>query len=878
MAVTIGDLWRRVRTRLIGVGRDEVDEELSYHVARETELHLAAGLSQEEARRRALIVFGGIENARERCHEERTAAPLEILLRDFRYTLRGLRRAPAFALAAVLTLAVGIGATTAIFSVVDRILFRALPYRDASRLVSIGIVAPIEPQEFMLGYSYYEWQDHQTPFENMTSWTGSNNCDLTEGNALRLTCASVEANFLPVFGVGPLLGRNFSSEEDRPNAPKVAIISYPLWRSRYGNDPSVVGKTMSVDGTPVRIIGVANKDFELPTLDNADVLIPEAIDPASQRGANPGRVRWAFARLKPGVSIEQAEAAMQPLFQQMLMTVPPQFRKEVRLRVRSLRDRQVHDAKLAAWILLAAVVLVLMIACANVGSLLLARSASRQREFAIRRALGATKARLVRQIMTESLVLALIGSAAGCLIAAVLLRIFQAAAPLGVPYLEKAHLDLRVVAFAVLASLVCGILFGILPALPKPDVESITSRSAIGAPHGGVRQLLVVAQIAVSLVLLAGASLLLRSLWNLQKQSLGMSTKGLVTASLSLGELHYSKAEQQMAFFQLLEARLRKLPGADAVVVSDSLPPGGWHHDHIYAAIRIEGKPLPAEGTGGTVAWRWVTPDYFRALSVPILRGRGFSEADRDSSDHFVIVSQSLARYMFQEEDPIGRHVQPGLEGPWYTIVGVAANVKNGGLTGLDEPEYYRLRRNQPEDWGREATVTVATSIAPGAVERWIHSEIAAIDPTVPALTETMSQRVSKLADQPRFEATLLGLFATIGVLLAAMGVYGVIAFLVLQRTSEIGVRMALGATRLDILELVGLQGLRMIATGTLAGLLIAVVASHALSGLLFGVRPDDPLSFASVCLLLAIVAGLATWIPASRAMKVEPSQALRYE
>jgi putative ABC transport system permease protein len=878
MPSSIENLWRRLRTRLIGASPGEVDEELSYHIARQTELNIAAGMTQEEARRQALIAFGGIEKTREQCHEGRIATRLETLVRDVRYAFRGFRRAPAFTFAAVLTFAVGIGATTAVFSVVDRILFRSLPYSDAARLVSIGIVAPIEPQEFMLGYSYYEWQDHQTPFEILTSWTGNNNCDLTEQNALRLTCASVEANFLPALGVGLLLGRNFTAEEDRPNAPKVVMISYQLWRSRYGNDPSVVGKTVSLDGTPVRIIGVLNKDFELPTLDNADVLMPEAIDPASQRGATPGRVRWAFARLRPGVTIEQATAAMEPLFQQMLMTVPPQFRKEVHLRVRSLRDRQVHDAKLAAWVLLAAVVLVLMIACANVGSLLLARSASRQREMAIRSALGASKGRLVRQNTTESLVLALVGSGAGCLIAGVLLRIFQAFAPQGVPYLEKAHLDLRIVAFAVLSSLLCGILFGVALVLPKADVETIAGRSAIGAPHGRARQLLVVAQIAVSLVLLSGASLLLRSLWNLQKQPLGMSTRRLVTASLSLGDLLYSKQEQQMAFFQVVETRLRMLPGVEAVVVSDSLPPGGWHHDHIYAALRVEGKPLPAEGTGGTFVWRWVTPAYFHALSIPILRGRGFSEGDRDSTDHFMIVSQSLAHYMFPNEDPIGRHVQPGLEGPWYTIVGVAANVKNGGLTGSDEPEYYRLRRNHPEDWGRDATVTVATSIAPSAMEDWIRTEVAATDSTVPVVTETMSQRVSKLADRPRFEAALLGLFATIGVLLAAIGIYGVIAFLVTQRTPEIGVRMAMGATRFDILELMSMQGLRMIAAGTLVGLVIAVVGSRALSSLLFGVRPDDPLSFASVCLLLAIVACLATWVPACRAMKVEPSQALRHE
>lgn len=878
MPSRIKDLWRRIRTSFFGANRGEVDEELSYHIARETDLHIAAGMAPEEARRQALIDFGGIEKTREQCDEQRTVAMLETVLRDLRYAVRGLRRAPAFAIAGVLIFAVGTGATTAVFSVVDRILFRSLPYRDASRLVSVGIVAPIEPQEFMLGYTYYEWQDHQTPFEILTSWTGSNNCDLTEQSAVRLACASVEANFLPALGVEPLLGRNFTAEEDRPNAPKVVLISYQLWRSRYGNDPSVIGKTVSLDGTPVRIIGVLNKDFELPTLDNADVLIPEAIDPASQRGANPGRVRWAFARLKPGVTIEQAEAAMQPLFQQMLMTVPPQFRKEVHLRVRSLRDRQVHDAKLAAWILVAAVVLVLMIACANVGSLLLARATSRQREFAIRRALGASQARLARQVTTEGLVLALIGGFAGCLLAAMLLHIFQATAPLGVPYLEKAHFDLRVLTFAILASLLCGILFGLVPVLPKPDVATIAGRTAIGTPHGRVRQLLVMAQIAVSLVLLAGASLLLRSLWNLQRQPLGMTAKGLVTATVSLGELHYSKPEQQMAFFQLLETRLRKLPGADAVAISDSLPPGGWHHDHIYAALRVEGKPQSDQGTGGTVAWRWVTPEYFRTLDIPILQGRRFTEADRASSDHFMMISRSLARYVFQNEDPIGRHIQPGLEGPWYTIVGVAADVKNGGLTGADEPEYYRLRRNSPEDWGRDATVTVATSLSPAALEHWIRSEVAAIDPTVPVVTETMSQRVSKLADRPRFEAALLGLFAMIGVLLAAMGIYGVIAFLVAQRTSEIGVRMTMGATKLDILQLMGVQGLRMLVAGTVVGLLMAAISSHALSSLLFGVQPNDALSFVSVSLLLATVGGLATLVPACQAMRVEPSQALRHE
>jgi ABC-type lipoprotein release transport system permease subunit len=650
----------------------------------------------------------------------------------------------------------------------------------------------------------------------------------------------------------PLLGRNFTADEDRPNAPRVALISYGLWRSRFGRDPSIINRTISIDGNPVRVIGVLGKDFELPTLDASDVLIPEGIDPASQRTTNPGRVRWAFARLKPGITIQQATAAMEPLFQQMLQTVPPQFRKEVHLRIRSLRDRQVHDATLAAWILLVAVISVLLIACANVGGLLLARAAGRQREMAVRSALGASRARLVRQTLTESLLLALIATTVGCIIAAVLIRIFVAVAPEGIPFLANAHLDLRVIVFAILASLLCGILFGIAPALQPPSAESLAGRSNLAVPHSKLRQILVMAQIAVSLVLLAGAGLLLRSLWNLQP-------------------------EQQMAFFLQLESRLRKLPGVNAVALSDSLPPGGWRHDQIYAGIRVEGKPLP-QGTGGVIVWRWVTPGYFGSLGIPIVQGRAFREDDRNSSEHFIIVSQSLARRMFPGEDPIGRHLQPGLEGPWYTIVGVAADVKNGGLTGESEPEYYRLRRNRAEDWQHAARVTVQTALAPATMEQWIRSEVASLDPTLPVETETMTQRVSKLADRPRFEAALLGLFASIGVLLAAMGIYGVIAFLVAQRSHEIGVRMALGATRRDILQLFGVQGLRMIAVGGAIGVFLAIAGLRALSSLLFGVRAADPLSFVIVCLLLTSVAALAIWIPARRATQVEPMEALRYE
>jgi predicted permease len=333
-----------------------------------------------------------------------------------------------------------------------------------------------------------------------------------------------------------------------------------------------------------------------------------------------------------------------------------------------------------------------------------------------------------------------------------------------------------------------------------------------------------------------------------------------------------------MNFFQQLETRLRKLPGVESVAISDSLPPGGWHHDQIYAGIRIEGRPLPAEGTGGRIAWRWVTPEYFSALDIPVVQGRGFSEHDRDSPEHFIIVSQSLARYMFPNEDPVGHHLQPGLEGPWYTVIGVAADVKNGGLTGAEEPEYYRLRRNQPEDWDRNATVIVKTAFAPATTGPWIRDEVASLDNAIPVQTETMSQRVSRFADRPRFEAALLSFFALAGVLLAAIGLYGLISFLVVQRTAEIGVRMALGASKGNIVRLMASQGVHLIAAGTFIGLVTAFFGASAVSAALFQVRPTDPLSLLAVALLLAVIAGVATCVPALRATNVQPMDALRHE
>jgi len=875
-------MWKRLllnlRWRLIGHAPSEIDEELLFHIEKQTETNLAAGMSIDEARCQAMIAFGAMESTREACYEQRPLSFLETLFYDVRHGLRGFRRSPMFTVTAVLTLALGIGSTAAVFTVVDRILFRNLPYAHSDRLVSVGLIAPIEPQEFMLGSSYYEWRDHQTPFQAFTSTVGTGPCDLTEQNPARLNCAGVESTFLPTLGIGPLLGRNFTAEEDRTNAPNVVLISYDLWRTHYGRDATIVGKTISIDGQSARVVGVLPKDFEFPTLERVDIVGPQGLDEAAQRKSHPGAVLFAFARLKPGVTIPQAIAALQPEFQQALNAAPPQFRKEIHLRLRSLRDRQVHDARLAAWVLLAAVIAVLLISCANVAGLLLARAAARQRELAVRSALGASLVRLVRQTLTESLMLALVGALVGALLAKALLRIFLGIAPDGMPFLQRAQLDLRIVSLTVATSVFCGLIFGIFPALQRPHAEALAGRASAGIHHHRLRQSLVVAQIAISLVLLTCAGLLLRSFWNLRNQPLGINANHLIVASISLGYQRYPKPEQQMVLVQQLAARLRRLPGIQALATSDSLPPGGWHHDHIFSAIRVAGRPLPAEGTGGTVAWRWVTADYFRALAIPIVEGRRFTERDENSSDHFIIVSKLLANCLFPGTNPIGQRLQPGLDGPWYTVVGVAQNVKNGGLTGDNEPEYYRLRRNRAEDWSRDSAVVLRTSIPLSVMGSWVRSEIAGLDPTLPVNIQTMDQRVSELAGRPRFETALLGLFASVGVLLAAIGIYGVITFMVARRTQEIGVRMALGATRRDILKLVANSGARLIAIGTGAGLLASLMIARLMTGLLFGISPADPVIFMAVVLFLAAVALIATWIPARSAADVDPLVALRYE
>jgi putative ABC transport system permease protein len=880
---------KRLRFLVAPKAQSEIDEELKFHIEQQTQANIATGMTPQTAHRKAIIAFGGVETAREQSHEQRPSYLLETIFQDIRYSLRGFRRNPIFTLTIVATLMLGIGATTAVFSVVDRILFRPLPYANADRLVSVGLVHSLE-SEFMLGYFYYDWQRNQKPFETLTSEDATTGeCDLTERNPAQLSCESVEGNFLPTLGISLALGRNFLPEEDLPNGPKVALISYGLWLNHYNLDSGILNKTIGINGSPVRVVGVLPKEFEMPRLQAADVLFPKAHNEAADRKSNGGLggPRRAFARLKPGVSIQQAEAELQPLFQQALKQIPPDIRYDFHIKVRSLRDRQMREVRQTAWILLGAVLAVLLIACANVASLLMARGAMRQRELAVRSALGASRARLARQAFTESLLLSLAGAIAGCALAEALLRLFIGIAPANIPYLNEIRLDFRIVCVTALFSLLCGACFGLAPALQKPRSEMLGGRSLGSISHATARQWLVITQIAASMVLLAGSMLLLRSFNNLKAQNLGMRTDNTLTATITLGEHSYPTAASRLDFFHQLSARLRFGPSISMVSVSDSLPPGAGHLGGRLDEIVVGGGSPSSPSVTGVVASRLVSVDYFHALDIPMLQGTGFREEDITASQRTVVLSKSVADLFFPNENPLGRLIRfekYNASEPWSVIVGVAANVKNGGLTKEEVPEFYRLRRDLPVDWdwggvwGKTSVVIVRSSLSSDQTARWVRTQVAALDPTLPIDIATLHQRVGKLADQPRFQTALVGFFATTGLVLALIGLYGLISFLVTQRTQEIGVRLALGAKRGDILRLVMGQSLKLIVAGTTLGLIAALTATRVLSSQLFGIGAHDPITFASVALLLALIALMATFLPARSASRVNPNVALRCE
>ena len=812
------------------------------------------------------------------------------LLQDVRHSFRQLQRSPGFTTVAVITLALGVGATTAMFSLVDRMLFHSLPYAHENELASVGVVAPIIDGEFLFAANYLGWREHQSAFSGFTSTTGVGDCDVTENDPVRTTCASVASTFLPTFGIQPVLGRNFTRQEDQPNSPKVALLSYGLWKDRFGGDRSVLNRTISLDGVSTRIIGVLPHNFEFPTLAHVGLVVPEALDESLVQRHLMGPVVRVFGRVKPGSTLEQARAELQPLFRDFVESAPPPFRKTLGLEVRSIRDLQIHDSRRAGWLLLISSIAVLLIACANAANLVLARSAARRQELAVRSAMGAGRARLFRQRFTESLVLAVLGGAAGLFLGYAIVHLFARVAPAGIPHLADAAVDGRVAVAAIAASLMSGVMFGAAPALEKPSAQLLGVVSKAGSRRERLRQVLLVGQVWMALVLLAGALLFVRSLLNLQSEPLGINVSNVVTAEFTLGQQKYSQAAQRLAFFEGVERKIEELPGVNSAALSDSLPPGVPVRTMPYIALHAQGEPelAPDQGIGGVIGWRAVTPEYFSLLRIPVIRGRAFNEFDRSPAAHSIILNQALAQRLFPNGEAMGKTVEFRTDrdvlSASFTVVGITANTQNQGLGGKVAPEYYMVRRHTDKDVvfnypdSQRVSILVRSALAPQAMAQELRSSVASLDPTVPVDVNTLEQKVARLAERPRFSAALLSLFAVVGVLLTAIGIYGVVALLVSQRTQEIGIRKALGASRGNVIAAIMWQTFMWIAAGTGAGILTSLMISRWTRSLLFDIRPNDPATLGLAATLLLGLAMLGAWIPARRAAKVDPMVALHYE
>ncbi len=798
---------------------------------------------------------------------------------DVFYALRGFRKHPLFTCVIVLTLAIGIGATTAVFSVVDPLLFRDLPYAHGDRLVSWGLTAPMDENEFMFGRFYVQWKSLLVPFSSVTFVGAPGRVDLGGDQPLRVRWVAVQANLLSTLGVAVAAGRDFTAEDDRPGAPAVALLSYGLWQSRFGAKPSILEHTVLLDDQPTRVIGVLRKGFELPTLEQVDFLVPHQLDATAQLRSQTGAVLHMFGRLKPGVSIQQAREEIQPFLQHAEPLIPPQLRKEVHLGVRSLRDRQFYNLRLASWMLFAAVLALLLLSCANVANLLLARASSRRSELAIRAALGAGRLRLMRQGLTESLLLALCGAAGGCIFAWLLFQALGTLPPEGILRLKETTLSARVLLFTVATCLAAAIFFGIAPSVEQPGPEALAETRTAGSRRSLLRHLLLASQIAISIVLLAGASLFARSLRKLETQAIGLQPSHVVTASFEVDRHRYDTSAKLAVFYRQLESALEAIPGATEFALSDSAPPAGWMHERPFSNMSIAGRPpLPSEG--GAVKFRCVTPSYFRLLQIPILLGRGFNEGDRTNSQNSIILSARLASRMFGQTNPLGQMIVLGPDGPPVMVIGVAGNVKNNGLANPDLPEYDLARKfaDVPgADLGAHGVALFRTTLPPAVFEPSIRAEFARAAPIMPVAIETMKQRVDEQNERPRFLTVLISLFAFFGLTLAAIGLYGVAAFLVSQRTREIGIRMAVGATPRKIAVLVLKYAALWTGAGIAAGLLLSFALARLARGLLFEVSPHDPLSLAVATLILAATAFAASWWPSRRAARIDPNAALRH-
>ena len=801
---------------------------------------------------------------------------MESIFKDIRYGFRGLLKRPGFTVIALLALALGIGANTAIFSLVNAVVIRPLPYPDPDRLVWVwgnirngGNRASVAPGDFL------DFRSQNKTFEQFAaSFTVPLPVNLTgSGEPERLNGSGVTGNYFQAFGLAPALGRGFSLENEKTGQDQVTVLSHALWQRRFAGDPEIVGKTILLDGKPRLVIGVMGEGVNLPQA--AELWVPMNFDADPEMKQRHAHFLRPVGRLKEGVTLIQAQADTD-VIAGVLEEQFPDSNTGWNLRLVSLREQLVGSSRTTVFILFGAVGFVLLIACANVANLLLVRAAARQKEIALRTALGASRLRIVRQMITESLLLSILGGVLGALLAVWGVKLLVSLSEGSLPPTADVRIDATVLGFTLLISIFTGLLFGLAPAFRTMKVNLIDSlkegtRGTEGTLRNRTRSLLVVFESAVAVMLLIGAGLLVRSLIALQQVDPGFDPKNVLTLRVDLSRNKYNTPEKSSNFFHELEQRVGSLPGVETVGFVTELPLSGQPNDMPFT---VEGRPPLSPDQKLGADWRRVNHNYFNALRISLLRGRSFTEQEVQQSDKVIIVSQALVNAIFPNEEALGKRLITGIRSEPYEIVGIVGDIRHRSLERQPFATMYFPTRQT----GR-LNLVVRTQNDPLSIVGGVRKEVQALDPDQPiAAVRTMDEWVALSVAAPRYRTTLLALFAALAMILAATGIYGVMSYSVAQRTHEIGVRMALGARRVDVMKLVVRQGMLLTLVGVILGLGGAYTLTRVMSSLLFGVTEKDPITFAVVAALLIAVAFIACFVPARRATKVDPLEALRYE
>jgi putative ABC transport system permease protein len=863
--------------------QDELQAELQFQQGRAGEENAIRGTSLEETRSATLRISGGVERAGEESWSARGLRIIGELWQDLRYGARMLLNSPGFTAVAVVTLALGIGANSAIFSVIDALLLRQLPYRDPDKLVQVWETNMILGRNAVSASypNFADWRDQNHVFEQIAAYSGGGFILTGTADPERIQGAIVSPSFFPMLGIKPMVGRVFLPEEDHPNKVFSAVISERLWRRRFNSDPQIIGKTVGIDDESFTVIGVVAGVTDLSGLPNdTDLWLPISFGGAFNNRR--GHYLRVMARLKSGVSREQAQANMDSITG-ALAAQYPDSNKNYGLRLVPLHEQIVGDFKLALQVLLGAVALVLLIASANVANMLLARAGSRRREIAIRIALGAGRFRLIRQLLTESLLLSLLGGAVGLLLALCGVYLLVTFGPADMPRAKEIAVDSSVLGFTLAVSLLTGVIFGLAPALQasRPDLNETlkdSGRSATGgAGHRRVRSLLVVSEITLSLVLLVGAGLLVRSFLNLQAVNPGFNPQNLLTGRIGLSGSKYETEASVIAFYDQLLDRIKSLPAVRSAAIRTYIPIAA-NEGYANRSFSIEGR-LTSLADRPTAFYNCVSPDFFHTMEIPILKGRPFDKQDVKNGQNVIIINDTLARRDFPGEDPIGKRMTYKAnpkEEDWVMVVGIVKDTKPRALDGEPVAEMYTPFAQQPDS---SMAFMIRTTSKPEGIIAAVRQTVQSLDKYQPVYgIRTLESVMSEAVAKPRFRTFLLGVFAVVALILAMVGIYGVMSYSVTQRTHEIGIRVALGAQGSDVLKLVIGYGMALAFVGVGIGLVASFALTRVMSQFLFGINPTDPLTFTVIVLLLSGVALLACFLPARRAMKIDPIIALRCE